>query len=327
MLTILLSLIPSVIIRWALIRRPLSNNPAVIISAIVWTAAFVGLIALGSSGQSAGFLSMAAGFGSFWILRSGAGKEAAPGLLATDDSLHQPVEAKAIYSTIAEEIESGHVDKALWTKAFADADANEEHARAIYTRLRAAGMLPNSQVRTDLNSGRWGALNVLIIVLAAVLIAVLGLIATALWSKTPTATVIDYGTYDAVILTSGKWELGMPVTIASVSGLKHQQTVTRIPTEDGRYWGFRARLTNPLKDRAVSCRYTIDHPEFTVPDGTKSSTESQEFEIPPGDSITQEFLWFFIAGCEHEFVPGSWTWKVFLDDRELVRRDFEVYSP
>src|SRR4051812_30765015 len=79
--------------------------------------------------------------------------------------------------------------------------------------------------------------------------------------KTPTAKMIDYGVYDAVVLTSGKWKLGMPVTIASVTGLKHQQTVTRIPTENGRYWGVRVQLTNPSKNRSVVCRTTLDHPE------------------------------------------------------------------
>jgi hypothetical protein len=138
--------------------------------------------------------------------------------------------------------------------------------------------------------------------------------------KSPSAKLIDYGTYEATIFTTADGR------IASVHGLKHQQTITRIPAEVGCYWGFRARLTNPLK-RAVAGRVTIDHPEFTAPDGTKSSTETEDFELAPGDSITEEFLWFFIADCPYEFVPGTWSRRIFFDDREILRRDFEIYKP
>ena len=145
--------------------------------------------------------------------------------------------------------------------------------------------------------------------------------------KQPNARIIDYGVYDAVILTSGKWQLGIPVTIASVAGLEHQQTVSQVPAEDGRYWGFRARLTNPQSNQPVKVEYTISHPEFTTPDGTKSSIVEHEFELPPGDSITEDFLWFFIKGCEHEFVPGTWTLQILLDGRAVITKAFQIYKP
>ena len=146
-------------------------------------------------------------------------------------------------------------------------------------------------------------------------------------SKAPSARIVDYGIYDAVLVTSGNWKLGIPVTITSAHGLKHQQTVTRVPTESGRCWGFRALLSNPLKDRSITCVHKIDHPEFTVPDGTKQTNQSQELELAPGETITQNFMWFFIEGCEHEFLPGTWTHRVILDGREVIRKEFEVYKP
>lgn len=163
--------------------------------------------------------------------------------------------------------------------------------------------------------------------LSRLLPLLLALLLVSCRSKTPSATLSDYGTYDAVILTSGNWKLGVPVTISSITGLKHQQTTSRVPIGDGHYWGFRARLRNPFKSRAVKFRYTIDHPEFTNPDGTKSSSETQELEVAPGDSVEQHFLWFFIEGCEHEFLPGTWTQRLFLDGSEVIRKDFEIYKP
>ena len=146
-------------------------------------------------------------------------------------------------------------------------------------------------------------------------------------SKTPTAKVTDYGVYDAVVMTSGNWRLGLPVSIATVSGLKHQQTATRIPAENGRYWGMRVRITNPQKDKAVTVRFTLDHPEFTAPDGKKSRQETEELEVPPGEAFEGPLLWYFIAGCEFEFIPGTWTRSVFIDGQQVIKKEFEIYKP
>lgn len=145
-------------------------------------------------------------------------------------------------------------------------------------------------------------------------------------TTTPTAEVIDIGLYDAVIVTSGNWQLKPPVEIAAVHQLKHVKGVTRIPAEDGRYWGLRARLTNPT-NQPVDFRYVIEHPEFTTPQGKTSIEEVEEFSLPPGHSEIHEFLWYFIESCEFEFVPGTWTRRLFLDGKEVVRQEFDIYKP
>jgi hypothetical protein len=161
---------------------------------------------------------------------------------------------------------------------------------------------------------------------ARLLILVFALLCVSCGAKRPGITVQDYGLYDAVILTSGNWKLGIPVSIASVTGLEHRETVLRIPAEDGRYWGFRALLSNPT-DRTVRVTYDIRHPEFTTPDGTAMTEVSEEFDLPAGASTTPEFLWMFIEGCEHEFVPGPWTFQIQFDGRPALTKTFEIYKP
>lgn len=51
----------------------------------------------------------------------------------------------SIYGEIAEELESGKTDKALWTKAFAEADGDEARTRAAYIKLRARQMTSAKQ--------------------------------------------------------------------------------------------------------------------------------------------------------------------------------------
>lgn len=144
-------------------------------------------------------------------------------------------------------------------------------------------------------------------------------------SKIPTAEVTDMGLYDAVIVTEGNWKLGVPVEVASVTGLKHRETTNRIPAKDGIYWGMRGKVTNS-SSRPMTIRYTLDHPELTSPDGTKESTSSEDFELEPGQSVDTKSLWYFIEGCEFEWVPGIWTHRIYANGVEVVRKDFEVYK-
>ncbi len=146
-------------------------------------------------------------------------------------------------------------------------------------------------------------------------------------SEKNVAEVTDFGLYDAVVVTKGKWQLGVPVEVMSTEGLKHRETTTRIPAIDGSYWGFRASLRNPNRTGAKTFRYTIEHPELTSPDGTKSTGSTEEFQLQSQQSLEVPFLWYFLEGCEFEFVPGTWTQRVYADGVEVIRKDFEIYKP
>src|SRR5215475_2196730 len=89
----------------------------------------------------------------------------------------------------------------------------------------------------------------------------------------PSAKILDYGTYDAVVLTRGDWRLGIPVSLVSVEQLEHREDSTRIPCQDGSYWGMRVELSNPTNEPIKFIRI-CQHPEFTDPAGNASSIET-----------------------------------------------------
>jgi hypothetical protein len=141
----------------------------------------------------------------------------------------------------------------------------------------------------------------------------------------PSAEIVDSGIYNAVVITSGNWELKLPVTIASVHKLEHREETNSIPAEDGRYWGLRVMVNNPTS-QPVHFRSVIKHPLFTSPLGTKSTEEVGEGNVPPGKSAVYPSLWYFIDSCEFEFVPGKWTHQIFLDGEEVIHKEFDIYK-
>jgi hypothetical protein len=53
------------------------------------------------------------------------------------------------YAKVADEISAGQLDRTLWTKAFAQADGEENRAKATYIRLRTAQLQEQEANRPD----------------------------------------------------------------------------------------------------------------------------------------------------------------------------------
>ncbi len=49
--------------------------------------------------------------------------------------------------------------------------------------------------------------------------------------------------------------------------------------------------------------------------------------VAAGESVTKEFLWFYLKDCPYEFVPGKWTLTLSADGSDLLTQDFEIYRP
>jgi hypothetical protein len=147
-------------------------------------------------------------------------------------------------------------------------------------------------------------------------------------SKPPaTVTLYDYGIYNGIITTTGDWKQGTPVSITSIDNLVHKETTTRIPARPGVYWGFRAIVTNK-SDKPVEVVSLQKHPPITTPDGKTSSEDlGGKFTLPPGQTSQTVSMWFFIASCPHEFVPGQWTWEIDIDGKAQMIKTFDVYKP
>jgi len=165
-------------------------------------------------------------------------------------------------------------------------------------------------------------------VIARIAICLLAVLLLGCSKHQPTVAISDYGTYDAVVLTKGNWKLGFPVQIADVTDLKHKDTTTKIPCQDGIYWGLRAKVTNSYSDRPVRVSFSIKHPPFTSPDGKTSAEETSPVAVlEPNQTIDVPSLWFFIDSCPFEFVPGEWTFQIIVDGKVEASKIFEVYKP
>ena len=75
MLTIAFALIPAALIRWAILRRPISRGASIGLAVAVWLATFFLLTATGARSQSAGGGAAPAALVSFFILRAGAAEK------------------------------------------------------------------------------------------------------------------------------------------------------------------------------------------------------------------------------------------------------------
>ena len=159
-------------------------------------------------------------------------------------------------------------------------------------------------------------------------VILLVLVMTGCSRQPVSATITDYGTYDAIIVVKGTWKLGFPVAIDSVENLNHKDTKMKIPAKDGVYWGYRATVFNASTDKPVEISMVITHPLITSPDG-KSSTEDKSYvsTLNPTQTVELQNMWFFIDSCPYEFVPGTWTLKVLADGKPVAVKSFEVYTP
>lgn len=55
-------------------------------------------------------------------------------------SYEKSKQEELLYEYVARELETGSLSKGLWTKALAETDFNDAHARALYIKLRAASL-------------------------------------------------------------------------------------------------------------------------------------------------------------------------------------------
>ena len=149
----------------------------------------------------------------------------------------------------------------------------------------------------------------------------------------PSAKVIEYGRYLTEIKalapatgTSGG------VLVSSSTKIIHVETTRRIPARAGSSYGFKYEISNLPADRPFVLRSVTRHPPIKQPDGTvmtKSVTDTphEAGDVQAGKTYTKDSHWHFVKGYEYEFVPGTWTEQVYIDDKMVLEEKFEVYKP
>lgn len=137
--------------------------------------------------------------------------------------------------------------------------------------------------------------------------------------------VLDYGIYDAVLVTSGSVALGQELEIVAVSGLTHRETTTSIPTQDNTYFGV--RLDPKTLPSQFKLRIEYEHPTFSK-DGQKAkepvTVTVTEAEAKARGDFEGRALWYFLEGMEYEMVPGKWVFRVLIDGQLVANQEFNV---
>lgn len=70
-----------------------------------------------------------------------------PAVPESDKRVSVEVNEDALYEQVAEEIESDHLVRGVWIRAFAEADGDENRAKAIYIKTRVAQLLEQGRER------------------------------------------------------------------------------------------------------------------------------------------------------------------------------------
>lgn len=186
LMTWTIGLTPPLVIRYALLRRPMDTWAAIGTCGAFWVINILIFTALGSKSKTHGALALVA-LASYWILRGtlfaskqkerlGPNSNAvhtsdvtaprnintmsqqtpAPTLATMSDANSTSIGREAIvvneeqvYSKIAQELESGLTDKGLWTRLFAESGGDDNQTKVLYIKRRADRLIAAEHLRLE----------------------------------------------------------------------------------------------------------------------------------------------------------------------------------
>ncbi len=186
LMTWTIGLTPPLVIRYVLLRRPISTWAAIGTCGAFWVINILIFTALGSKSKTHGALVLVA-LVSYWILRGiRIGSKQKEHLGPSPSEAHTPeivdlqhintmsqqsptpapvtqsdpipisigseaivVNEEKIYATIAQELESGLTDKGLWTRLFAESGGDDKQTKVLYIKQRAARLITAEQSRLE----------------------------------------------------------------------------------------------------------------------------------------------------------------------------------
>jgi len=143
----------------------------------------------------------------------------------------------------------------------------------------------------------------------------------------PTGRVLQYGLYTLVsggdVIDDPKTTTGKGVSKPVIT---RDRTVERIPLVRNKYMAYQYRLSNlPGKGR-VKLRRVLMHPEFKLPDGSRSS--GSDFMITKKLDRGQVFAYdAYALNEDYEMVEGEWIYQIWYKGKKLVEQKFTTYHP
>lgn len=147
---------------------------------------------------------------------------------------------------------------------------------------------------------------------------------TPVTAQEPTAKIIEYGRYKATV-TGLKPAEGVSGSVSVQSKeVAHVETTKKIPSKVGELFGFRIVFSDLPKNRDYTLRDEVHHPPIKQPGGEVLTKSVSEVKFKAGTAPSGFYAWHFLKGFEYELVPGKWTRKIYVDDKEVATMTFEV---
>jgi hypothetical protein len=134
--------------------------------------------------------------------------------------------------------------------------------------------------------------------------------------------VLDYGIYDATLVTKGNPALGVPLEVVAVSGVRHRETTDTIPCAAGIFFGL--RLDPATLPSRFDLKTEFEHPPFSAAVSDSQETISVSEYQGITSSEHEGAIWYFLEEAEHELVPGIWVIRAFVNQQLVAEKQFSV---
>lgn len=138
--------------------------------------------------------------------------------------------------------------------------------------------------------------------------------------RTDVVKILDYGIYEGIATVREPAQAGQEQEVISVKVDSQPQATTTIPCQPNIYFGFR------LDPKSLPAKYHLrleyEHPPFTnKPDQT---LEVDELDVSSSTDFDGEVIFCFFETAPHEMVPGTWRFRVLIDEKLAAEKSFDV---
>lgn len=135
--------------------------------------------------------------------------------------------------------------------------------------------------------------------------------------------LLNYGLIQSGASTETYEVDGFPGQYSVNAFLKFTKQTDRITLEKDIAFGIAWAITG-LEIDEIEVTYSVSHPQFTLPDGSKNSmlVEKMKHEVTDGIASSIDG---YLLNRDHELVEGEWIIKIQFEDT-IIEKSFFIYK-
>lgn len=141
----------------------------------------------------------------------------------------------------------------------------------------------------------------------------------------PTGRILRHGVFSKVsggdVIASTETTTGKALSKLVMTFIRETD---RIPIKKDTIIGYQYRLSNLPDVPTVELRRVLQHPPFTLPDG--SVTTGSDYMIRKRVERSEVFAYdVYALNEDYEMVGGEWNFQIWFKDKLLLERKFTTY--